>query len=65
MGRAIVRWRADRWIVETDGVLHHEGDDQIDAEVAAVQTLEGRGGELLIRDARGRQLKRLMIGATG
>lgn len=65
MSRAIVRWDGQRWLAETDGVVAHEADDQIGAEVAAAQSLAVRGGELLVRDSRGRQLKRLMIAADG
>jgi hypothetical protein len=65
MNRAVVRWSDHRWVVETDGVLEYEGGDQIEAELVAVESLARRGGELLIRDARGRQLKRIVIEAAG
>lgn len=65
MSRAVVRWDKDRWVAEVDGVLEHEGSGQIEAEVVAVECLAGRGGDLLIRDARGRQVKRIVIEATG
>ncbi|CAN5258677.1 hypothetical protein BH11ACT3_BH11ACT3_21220 [soil metagenome] len=62
MTNAVVKLVDDRWVVEADGTREYEGDDQIGALVAAQRHLASHGGGgLLIMDAAGRHLKRIVV----
>jgi hypothetical protein len=52
-------------VFESNGESEPAGETQLDAQFAAVRYLTERGGgELLIRDADGRQSKRIIVDPT-